>query len=64
MHSELTSVGIMKTGFGTSRKPFSGQPVNSRDSLETRAFIGINSEKIISVCSADWFSANHDMQIF
>jgi hypothetical protein len=39
VHSELTFVGIMQTGFDTSRKPFSGQPVNGRDSLETRAFI-------------------------
>jgi hypothetical protein len=39
LHSELTSVGIMKTGFGTSHKPFFGEPVNTRDSLETSAFI-------------------------
>jgi len=42
VHSESTSVGIMETGFGTSHKPFSGQPVNSGDSLETRTFFVTN----------------------
>jgi hypothetical protein len=55
LHSELTSVGIMETGFGIPISPFSGQPVNSRVAGDKPVYQDRSMQNPIGI----GFMANH-----